>query len=235
MNISSLYKKQIPDHLNTENILISLSDSVTKVLNKATNGNVHYSGMVQKIQKTCLKPDIGCFVLFDGGFSGLVVLNFTAEAAMEIYSAYLLNMGMSQSDLATVHTADEVSNVMGELMNQIVGDFTGRVQRALQISITQSQPNMLVLNKQVILSVDTNLDEPEIRRVSFYTSNNKAFYLELSMDKTEFIRVKDFEAEDVVDADELLDQTKANLNNASPAKAPAATYENDAEIDKLFD
>ena len=55
------------------------------------------------------------------------------------------------------------------------------------------------------------------------------------MDKTEFIRVKDFEAEDVVDADELLDQTKANLNNASLAKAPAATYENDAEIDKLFD
>jgi hypothetical protein len=34
--------------------------------------------MVQRISRTCLKPDIGCFVLFDGGFSGLVVKNFSA-------------------------------------------------------------------------------------------------------------------------------------------------------------
>ena len=57
--------------------------------------------MVQRISKTCLKPDIGCFVLFDGGFSGLVIINFSAQAAMELYSNYLLNMGLSKSDLAS--------------------------------------------------------------------------------------------------------------------------------------
>jgi len=107
----------------TEDLLRSLCDSVSKVLTVATHSEIRYSGMVQRITKTCLKPDIGCFVLFDGGFSGLVVINFSAQAAMELYEKYLLNMGMSKSDLASSYTSDEVSNVMGELMNQIVGDF----------------------------------------------------------------------------------------------------------------
>lgn len=54
----------------TEDLLISLCNSVTRVLGVATHSQIHYSGMVQRISKTCLKPDIGCFVLFDGGFWG---------------------------------------------------------------------------------------------------------------------------------------------------------------------
>ena len=106
----------------TEDILRSLCNSVTKVLSIATQSQIHYSGMVQRITKTCLKPDIGCFVLFDGGFSGLVVINFSSSAAMELYESYMLHMGMAKNELATSHTSDEVGNVMGELMNQIVGD-----------------------------------------------------------------------------------------------------------------
>ncbi|NOK07319.1 DUF3334 family protein, partial [Myxococcus xanthus] len=140
------------------------------------------------ISKTCLRPDIGCFVLFDGGFSGLVIINLSKEAAMEIYQSYLLSMGMSQDDLASSYTSDEVANVMGELMNQVVGDFTGKVRRELQTHITQNQPKMLVLNKQVMLSVDANLDQPEARRVTFYTAKNHIFYLELAIDRTEFIK-----------------------------------------------
>jgi siroheme synthase (precorrin-2 oxidase/ferrochelatase) len=53
---------------------------------------------------------------------------------------------------------------MGELMNQVLGDFTSKVHRELQTHITQSQPKMMALNKQVLLSVDANLDQPEARR-----------------------------------------------------------------------
>ena len=124
----------------TEDLLVSLCNSVTRVLTVATTSQIHYSGMVQRISKTCLKPDIGCFVLFDGGFSGLVIINFSAAAAMELYQSYMLNMGMAQKDLANSFTSDEVGNVMGELMNQVVGDFTGKVRRELQTHITQNQP-----------------------------------------------------------------------------------------------
>ncbi|MDR3371509.1 DUF3334 family protein [Rhodoferax sp.] len=196
---------------STEDLLTSLCNSVTRVLNVATQCNIHYSGMVQRITKTCLKPDIGCFVLFDGGFSGLVVLNFSAQTAMELYESYMLNMGMPKSELASAHTSDDVANILGELMNQIVGDFTGKVRRELQTHITQNQPKMLVLNKQVLLSIDTHLDQPEVRRVTFYTGHNNIFYLELATDRTEFIKLHDFEATEAPNPDELIAQTTSDM------------------------
>jgi CheY-specific phosphatase CheX len=207
----------------TEDLLTSLCNSVTRVLSVATQSEIHYSGMVQRISKTCLKPDIGCFVLFDGGFSGLVVINFSAQTAMELYENYMLNMGMPRSELAQAHTSDEVSNIMGELMNQIVGDFTGKVRRELQTNITQNQPKMLVLNKQVALSVDTQLDQPESRRVTFYTGKNNIFYLELAIDRTEFIKLHDFDVQEI-NPDEVIAQAHQQ-QSPSPAAATAADNE----------
>ncbi|WP_429132279.1 DUF3334 family protein [Aeromonas dhakensis] len=214
--------------LTTEDVLLSLCHSVTDVLSAATQSQVRFSGMVQRISKTCLKPDIGCFVLFDGGFSGLVVINFSASAAMELYESYMLSMGLSKEDLAISHTSDEVSNVMGELMNQIVGSFTVKVGRDLQTHITQNQPKMLALNKQVMLSVDTNLDSPESRRVTFFTSRNNIFYLELAMDKTEFIRIhNDGMDQEELDPDALIAQTKREAAQPAPAAAPVANDHDD--------
>ncbi|WP_299015191.1 DUF3334 family protein [uncultured Photobacterium sp.] len=194
--------------ITTDDILLKLCQSISNVLTTATDSQIGYSAMVQKINKTSLKPDIGCFVLFDGGFTGLVVTNFSQQAALEIYQNYMLKMGMSQDDLAIHHTADEVSDVLGELMNQVVGDFTGKIRRELRISITQNQPKMLALNKQILLSVDTNLDRPQARRVSFTTENNNIFYLELAMDKTEFIQLEEFEQQDEVDPDAIIENAK---------------------------
>lgn len=212
----------------TEDLLTTLCSSVIHVLNVATHSRIHYSAMVQRITKIGLKPDIGCFVLFDGGFAGLVVLNFNGETAMEIYEKYMLNMGMPKSELAGSFTSDEVANILGELMNQIIGDFTGRVRRELQTNITQNQPKMLVLNKQVVLSVDTPLDRPEMRRVSFFTDNNNIFYLELAMDRTEFIKLHEFDANEAPDPDALLDEQAAMQGTRQkPPAAPAAPTEDD--------
>ena len=214
----------------TEDLLMSLCNSVVRVLNVATQSRVNYSGMVQRITKTGLKPDIGCFVMFDGGFTGLVVLNFAADTAMEIYERYMLHMGMPKSELAAFYTSDEVSNIMGELMNQIVGDFTGKVRRELQTNITQSQPKMLVLNKQVMLSVDTPLDRPEMRRVTFYTEKNNIFYLELAIDRTEFIKLHDFDSREV-DTDALMDTEYANqARDAEPAPAAAPADDDNEDL-----
>lgn len=206
----------------TEDLLMTLCTSVTRVLNVASQSRITYSAMVQRITKVGLKPDIGCFVLFDGGFTGLVVLNFSAEAAMEIYERYMLSMGMPKSELANSFTSDEVANIMGELMNQIVGDFTGKVRSELHTNITQNQPKMLVLNKQVTLSVDTPLDRPEMRRVSFFTERNNIFYLELAIDRTEFIQLHDFERSEDVDPDTLLEREQAGKSSAPQAEAITA-------------
>ena len=205
---------------------------MTNVLVAATHSQVRYSPMVQRISKISLKPDIGCFVLFDGGFSGLVVLNFAAQTAMELYESYMLNMNMPKEDLAISHTSDEVGNVMGELMNQIIGDFTSKVRRELQTHITQNQPKMLVLNKQVNLSVDTNLDKPEARRVTFYTGRENIFYLELAIDRTEFIKLYDFDEQQAPNPDDLIDQAQA-ASKTTPA--PVSQLMKSSVHDDLLD
>lgn len=197
--------------VTTEDILLKLCQSVSGVLTSATSSQVNYSAMVQKINKTSLKPDFGCFVLFDGGFTGLVVINFTAKAALEIYTNYMRNMGMPEEELAISHTSDEVADVLGELMNQLVGDFTNKIRKELQTNITQNQPKMLALNKQVILQVDTNLDRPQARRVTFSTANNNIFYLELAMDKTEFIQLEEFEIAEDENPDDILEAARKNM------------------------
>ncbi|MGN1392864.1 MAG: DUF3334 family protein [Succinivibrionaceae bacterium] len=196
------------DAISTRYFLLKLCYSVTSVLSEATKHEVNFSPLVQRISKTCLKPDIGCFVLFDGAFSGLVVINFTAAAAMEVYSNYLINMGMPKEELTTVYTSDEVGNVMGELMNQILGDFTSKVSQELHSSITQSQPKMLTLNKQVRISVNANLDRPVAHRVSFYTENNNIFYMELAMDKTHFVQIDEFIPNRDINPDKIIEEVK---------------------------
>jgi hypothetical protein len=106
-------------------------------------------------------------------------------------------------------------------MNQIVGDFTGKVRRELQTNITQNQPKMLVLTKQVMLSVDTPLDRPEMRRVTFYTEKNNIFYLELAIDRTEFIKLYDFDSAEH-DPQTLIDDAynKDNASTPSPVDDP---------------
>lgn len=219
--------------ITTDDILLTLCRSMSGVLTKATQSSVNYSAMVQKISKTSLKPDFGCFVLFDGGFSGLVITNFTKDAALELYTRYMQTMGMPAEELAILHTSDEVGDVLGELMNQIVGDFTGQIRKQLQTTISQNQPKMLALNKQVILSVDTNLDRPQARRVTFTTQNNNIFYLELAMDKTEFIQLEEFEQEDEFDADDLFEQHKVRNNQKTEQKIENTQDLNDSLFDEL--
>lgn len=218
--------------ITTEDILLKLCQSVSGVLSSATSSQVSYSAMVQKITKTSLKPDFGCFVLFDGGFSGLVVINFTSKAALEVYTNYMRNMGMPEEELAVLHTSDEVADVLGELMNQLVGNFTNQVRKDLQTHITQNQPKMLALNKQVNLSVDTNLDRPQARRVTFSTEQGNIFYLELAMDKTEFIQLEEFQAVEDECPDAILEQTQQKMKEKKDKPAETDVNPNDL-LDEL--
>ena len=156
----------------------------------------------------------------------MVVANFTAAAALEIYQTYLLSMGIPQAELAIQHTSDDVGNVMGELMNQIVGDFTSRVGQELLTSISQNQPKMLAINKEVMISINTNLDRPQARRVTFKTAQNNIFYLEFAVDKTEFIQLHEFEKQDKTNPDKIIDEAASKHKNTA-AKPAAEVVDND--------
>lgn len=86
---------------------------------------------------------------------------------------------------------------------------------------------MLALNKQVMLSVDANLDQPEARRVTFYTAKNHIFYPSLAIDRTEFIKLYDFEPQEAPDPDALLAQ--AGKGDAPASAPPAAGTDSDTD------
>jgi chemotaxis protein CheY-P-specific phosphatase CheC len=140
-------------------------------------------------------------------------------------------MGIPREELAVSHTSDEVGNVLGELMNQMIGDFISNVGKQLLTPINQNQPKMLTINKEVLLSINTNLDRPQARRVTFTTQRNNIFYLELAMDKTEFIQLHEFEQQGDVDPDDIL-EGEAN-KRAAAARAGSGDDRNDS--DSLLD
>ena len=114
-------------NVDSNDIMLSLCQSVANVISSASSTNIRFAPLVQKITKTLLTPDIGTFVMFTGSFSGMVVINFPKETAMEIYTSYLKNMGIPETEIAKNYTQEEVSNTLGELMNQILGHFTRQI------------------------------------------------------------------------------------------------------------
>ena len=192
--------------ITSDDILLSLCDSVRDVLTSATGDKITYTPMLQKISKISMTPDIGTFVMFTGSFSGMVVINFPKETAMELYRNYMLAMGLPESELASNYTSEEVGNSLGELMNQILGNFTKMVNEKLHTTINQSQPKMLVLPTELELNINISLDNPRFCKLSFYTQNNNVFYMELSMDDTEFVAIREFEEKREMSPDEILQQ-----------------------------
>jgi len=194
--------------IGSNDIMLTLCQSVSEVLTSATNKNTNFVPLIQKISKTVLTPDIGTFVMFTGSFSGMVVINFPKETAMEIYRAYLSNMGLPESEMAKNYTQDEVSNSLGELMNQILGHFTRKISDELHIRIDQSQPKMLALPHQVQINISVELDNPIFGKVTFNTDSGNVFYVELAMDDTSFVAVRDFESKTIESPDDILEQYK---------------------------
>jgi CheY-specific phosphatase CheX len=195
----------------TEDILKVLCDSAQKVLGFATNSEITYSPMIQRINMTCLKPDIGCFVLFEGGFSGLVVMNFSKEAAMEIYRNYMIFMGMPEEELTNLYTSDEVGNTLGELMNQMIGNFQVEVKKEFQCSVNQTQPKMIVINRELVVSINAAIQNPQYRKVAFETGRHKPFYLEICLEEFDFIELYPMKKREEFDPDKILQKHQESL------------------------
>jgi hypothetical protein len=87
----------------------------------------------------------------------------------------------------------------------------------------------MAINKQVQISVDTTMDRPQARRVTFTTRNQNIFYLELAMDKTEFIKLHDFDIIEAIDPDDIIEnEAKQKAEKAQAKKEPV---QDDADDD----
>ncbi len=189
----------------TVDVLRILCEAIKITLKEATNSDIDYSSTFIKTTKTCLRPDVGCFVLFGGGFTGLVAMNFSAESALEIYKRYHLTMGIPEEELSNHHLSSEVADTMGELMNQSVGKFQRMLKSEFGIGVTQNQPKMVSLNQPMRISLEAEVDRPQYMRVEFKTQENNLFYLETTFEKVEFIVVSEPKNNEEIDIEKLLE------------------------------
>lgn len=157
-----------------------------KTLELSTKQEVTYSSTIQKIPKVSMKPDLTCFVQFDGDYTGLVVLNFSADAAYEIYKKYMLAMGIPKNELASSISSPEVSDSIGEITNQLMGQLVKDVGESFDLNAVFGQPKALTLNSAITLVIDAHYAEN--RRLSFRIGNY-SFRIEIAMEHTEFIQI----------------------------------------------
>lgn len=163
-----------------------LCQAVETVLVANTKKHINYSTTIQSIPKITMRPDVGCFVPISGDYNGLLIVNLTDDAAMNIYKSYMTSMGLPESELTSNFTSNDVCDSIGEIVNQIMGEFMRVVADRFHLVAYCGQPKVLALNSTITLSIDS--DYRDNRRISFSIENDR-FQLELAMEQTEFITV----------------------------------------------
>jgi CheY-specific phosphatase CheX len=185
-------------NLAIDHILKIFCLAAKKTLEKGTRKEVRYSSTVQKIPKISLRPELGCFVQFSGDYNGLLVMNFSAVAALELYRNYMLTMGLPEAELTDNATSSEVVDTMGELTNQIMGRAMQMVEAKYDLNAKFGQPKAVYLNSAIILSLENTSGgltmSPEAqysdnRRIVF-TIDNSRFHMEIAMERTEFVTLE---------------------------------------------
>jgi len=126
------------------------------------------------------------------------------------------NMGIPEDELSILHTSDDVANILGELLNQAMGHFQTDLREELHVSVSQNVPRMLVLNKAISISIDTNIYDPQYRRVTFETEKHRPFYIELAIEKTEFETLFPFEKQQHEDIDDIFQKAKQEQLDNTP-------------------
>jgi CheY-specific phosphatase CheX len=160
---------------------------VTKsTLEKSTKQDITFSPIIQKIPKVKMKPDMTCFVEFHGDYNGLIVINFSEEAAVDIYKNYMTTMGMPEDEIDNSFASPEISDSIGEITNQIMGQVTKEIDETFKLNALFGQPKALSLNSSIALVIDAEYGEN--RRLSFRVGNY-SFRIEIAMEKVEFIGI----------------------------------------------
>ncbi|OAQ21891.1 DUF3334 family protein [Thermosulfurimonas dismutans] len=188
--------------LSTVNQIAKLiCEAVKEVLETSTQSSIRYAPTIQRVPLVSLKPDLGVFVEFTGDYSGLFCMNFSGEAAVELYRRAMRFMGLPEEDLAKDYTSDEVVNFVGELANQVIGAVRRKIETRFGLSAQNSQPRAIAINQSITLLLNAMLEKPQCRRLSFRTEDHKAFYVEFGLEQTEFIPM---ETPEEVNVDDIL-------------------------------
>jgi CheY-specific phosphatase CheX len=187
--------KDMPKVYTINEISLILGEAVKEVLKLNTGKEVKLSPTIQKIGNVALRPDISSFLDFYGDYNGLICMNFSKDAALELCRLHFTTMGFAEEDLPKDPFSDEVINFIGEMTNQIAGNFRKKMEEKFGLSAKNPQPKALQINHTIQMFIESALKSTQCRKLSFSTPAHNSFYAELSLEKTEFILMEEVLAE----------------------------------------
>lgn len=177
---------EISNNQSIDSIAKLFLETTQAMLAKSTGKKINYANTIQKITRVSMMPDLTCFVQFYGDYMGLVIFNFSDEAAFEIYRQYMISMGMPEDELAISISDPEVADTIGEITNQLMGHLIKSVEEKYDLNACYGQPKALTISSAISLSINDTYTEN--RRLSFKI-NNYIFRIEIAMENSEFIDV----------------------------------------------
>ncbi|NPA94143.1 MAG: DUF3334 family protein [Thermodesulfobacteria bacterium] len=201
--------------------------AVKEVIDASTGMSVSYAPTIQDVPSISLKPDLGCFVQFNGDYSGLFIMNFSKEASLEIYKKAMAYMGLPDEEISNDFESDEVVNYVGEIINQVIGKARQKIETKYGLSANNNQPKAITISSAITLSVATMLDGHDCRKIAFRTDDSNPFYVEMNLEKTEFICLEPKEAGESADIQEHIDDVleKGISGKEKAEAAPEADVE----------
>ncbi len=179
-----------------------LAEATKEVLSTNTGTVIKVAPTLQKINFVALRPDIGSFLEFNGDYNGLLCMNFSKESALELYQSAMKYLGFPEEEISSDPLSEEVINFIGEMVNQIIGNFRKKVEKKYGLSARNQQPRAIPISHTIIMYIDSFFNSSQARKISLRTANGHPFYAELSLEQTEFIPLKTLEGEE--SAEDLL-------------------------------
>ncbi len=180
----------------TNTSILDVSNLFAKAVQEVTKNfcqlDITVSKNAQFLSTIQISEDLGAFVSFNGNYSGLMVMNFEGEAALELVNSSLKAMGMPDEEIPSHYMADDVRSSIGELVNHIIGNVRAKIQEEYDLSANATIPAVLPVSIPIGLFFKSTISEGHACvRLVFRTPGNFRFHLELSMESSLIIRLPD--------------------------------------------
>jgi len=164
--------------------------AVQEVLKNFCQLDVVIGKNAQFLSTIQISEDIGAFVSFNGNYSGLMVMNFEGEAALEIVTSLMKAMGLPEDEIPSHYMADDVRSSIGEFVNHIIGNARAKIQTEYDLSANATIPAVLPISSPIGLLFKSSITEGHnCVRLVFRTPGNHRFHLELTMESSRFVEL----------------------------------------------
>lgn len=143
----------------------------------------------QVIQSIETRHRVSSIIDFTGGINGILIINYSSEAAMDVVGNFLQGMGMAPEDCPK-GLGEEMLNILGEITNQVVGNFRKNLFKEFGLHTTSGTPVTMIPNLMlsVMPAASQHSDATSIR-AQITTPAGHPFFIELCVQKGLFVRV----------------------------------------------